>query len=54
MCWHKWTKWNKPIVIYILSKEHFNGREYPVNKPVLCQTRECEKCGKVQERKIFN
>jgi len=58
MCWHKWAKWKVTGEGFMraeydaLTGRHFDDSEKFINGKFLRQQRECEKCGKVQLRRV--
>lgn len=57
MCWHKWCKWSEPFDVTVAEKV-LGAWDFRSGKPVYDeytetrQKRNCEKCGKYQERTV--
>lgn len=53
-CLHRWSRWRDPVKDKITYFDHYlisyttNSRE----EPIFFQSRTCEKCGKMQARKV--
>jgi len=57
-CWHRWKKWELMESGYLRAEydaftgQHFEDHEKFVNGKFFRQQRVCEKCGKLQVRRI--
>lgn len=48
ICWHKWRKWSAPLDLIRTTYLHGDV----LRREIVGQSRECEKCGKIQLRRI--
>lgn len=51
MCWHKWTKWKDKGEFNVSDYCHASNTRVITDKGII-QERNCEKCNKLELRKI--